>query len=273
MNNTFDWNRFCKVVGKDCRNMWPLFGTTMLILAALPFALWLLLLVTGRSNHVGPEWRIWIIAALAALAAIMTPSRLYRTMNLRNEGIYYAMLPASRLEKYLSMLLYSFVVCPLVVYVGGMALDVVLTALPVGPYREYLWQGYTGFPFPNMTMDGIVSNADGFPAGWFNLTMMTSYLADTAIFIFTATLFKKHKVLFTFLWLYLIEFVLSLVAIPVGIGLAGNADFMEWIYDTFNNWDGELAAQAIFGGAVLFNVLLTAVMLWLAWRRLKKMPY
>ena len=36
MNNKFDWNRFCKVVKKDFCNLWPMFGTTMIVLASLP---------------------------------------------------------------------------------------------------------------------------------------------------------------------------------------------------------------------------------------------
>ena len=45
-----DWNRFCKVVAKDFRNMWPMFGTTMIILAALPFAAWLIVYVFGGAS-------------------------------------------------------------------------------------------------------------------------------------------------------------------------------------------------------------------------------
>ena len=45
-----DWNRFCKVVAKDFRNMWPMFGTTMIILAALPFAVWLMMYVFGGGD-------------------------------------------------------------------------------------------------------------------------------------------------------------------------------------------------------------------------------
>ena len=50
MNNKFDWNRFCKVVKKDFCNLWPTFGTTMIVLASLPFAVWLLALVIDRTT-------------------------------------------------------------------------------------------------------------------------------------------------------------------------------------------------------------------------------
>ena len=111
MNNTFDWNRFCKVVKKDFRNLWPMFGTTMIVLASLPFAVWLMALVIDRTAIITPNVRVAMIMIFSSLAALMLPSRLYRTMNLRNEGIYYAMLPASKLEKFVSMLLFTFICC------------------------------------------------------------------------------------------------------------------------------------------------------------------
>ena len=94
---------------------------------------------------------------------MVTPSRMYRTCNLQKEGIYYAMLPASKLEKYLSMLLFTIVVCPLLCFLGGMVLDYFLTLLPFGPYNKWLWQtdyladaldGYRALVagvFPNVT--------------------------------------------------------------------------------------------------------------------------
>ena len=133
MNNTFDWNRFCKVVNKDFRNLWPTFGTTAIVLATLPFAVWLLSLVISRDFVIDPNYRVTMIMGVSSLAAVMLPSRLYRTMNLRNEGIYYAMLPASKLEKFLSILLYTFVVAPVLVYLGSMVLDLVLRLMPAGP--------------------------------------------------------------------------------------------------------------------------------------------
>ena len=88
MNNTFDWNRFCKVINKDFRNLWPMFGTTAIVLATLPFAIWLLALVCNRNFVIDPNYRVVMLMGFSSLAALMLPSRLYRTMNLRNEGIY-----------------------------------------------------------------------------------------------------------------------------------------------------------------------------------------
>ena len=272
MNNTFDWNRFRKVVRKDFRNLWPMFGSTMMVLASLPFAVWLLALVINPHFTIDPHYRVTMIMFVSSFAALMLPSRLYRTMNLRNEGIYYAMLPASKLEKFLSMLFYAFIVTPVVVYLGSMVLDIILTLLPAGSYHQWLWQSDWGFPLIN-TMEQDDSFAPGFHSGWVTAAMWSGYLATPAMFLFAATLFKKHKVLYTFLITYLVEFVLSVILIPVFVALAKNPDFVQWLLETLKDWGPERTMNWFFAIITFFDLLLAALFTWLSWRRLQKMPY
>lgn len=280
MNNKFDWNRFCKVVNKDFRNMWPLFGTTMIILAVLPFAVWLFMTVLGVDIPLDPAFRLMMIEGVAYIAALMAPSRMYRTWNLRNEGIYFAMLPASKLEKYISALFFSLIVCPLAVYLGGMALDVFLTALPFGPWQDWLWQSKVGFPFifdmsffDSLVADGEGAELFGYYGSWWVISCWTGYISTVLMFFFTATLFKRHKVLQTILWLYVIEFAFSIVLIPVFVALFSNTDLMEGLYDYISSRDPQTLFNWLFVGSNVLNVLLTALFGWLSWRRLKKMPY
>lgn len=280
MNNTFDWNRFCKVVHKDLKNLWPSFGTTMLIIAALPFALWLLLLVVGGSEMSFPaDFRLAIIEWLAMFAAIMAPSRLYRTWNLRNEGIHFAMLPASKLEKFVSALLFSVVVCPLAVYLGGLAIDMLLTALPWGCYQNWIWQGVAGFPFT--TDFSLLADLGGgqedqilrYYGTWWFVGIILSHIGGTLLFMFTSTIFKRHKVLQTLLWLYLLQFVLTLILIPVFIAIFSQPDLSEWIVSLFERYDEEWIARWFVNGVIIFYVLEIALFGWLSWWRLKRMAY
>ena len=283
MNNKFDWNRFCKVVNKDFRNIWHTFGPTMLILAVLPFAVWLFIAVLKNDASMPPDFRLAMIEGLAYLAALLAPSRLYRTWNLRNEGIYYAMLPATKLEKYISALLFSLVVCPLGVYLGSFVLDMFLTALPFGAWEDWLWESKVGFPFI-LDLGTILSEMATADAGvdtfrmlyfgtMYNISCWLSYICTVMMFVFTATLFKKHKVLQTILWLYVINFVLSIVLIPVFMVVFGNADFMEWVTDLITNMSGQQMANWFFGITNGFNLLLIALFVWLSWRRLNRMAY
>ena len=280
MNNKFDWTRFCKVVNKDFRNMWPMFGPTLLILAALPFAVWLFMVVINRDASMPADFRLMMIEGVAYIAALMAPSRMYRTWNLRNEGIYYAMLPASKLEKFCSALLYSLVICPLAVFLGGMALDMFLTALPFGPWRDWLWQGEMGFPFTfnlstlqNFASDDYGALMLGYYGPLWVVSCWIGYISTVLMFLFTSTLFKRHKVLQTILWLYVIEFAISIILIPVFIAIFTNTDFMEWLYDTFYGNDPMVTFNWLFWGTIVFNVILAGLFGWLSWRRLNRMPY
>lgn len=283
MNNKFDWNRFCKVVNKDFRNMWPMFGTTMIILAVLPFAVWLFMTVIGVDVPLDPAFRLMMIQGVAYIAAMMAPSRMYRTWNLRNEGIYYAMLPATKLEKYISALLFSLVVCPLGVYLGSFVLDMFLTALPFGAWEDWLWESKVGFPFI-LDLGTILSEMAASDAGaeafrvmyfgtLYNISCWLGYIGTVLMFVFTATLFKKHKVLQTILWLYVINFVLSIVLIPVFMFLFGSTDFMEWMYELPERMSTEQIMGWLFGIGIAFDVLLTVLFGWLSWRRLNRMAY
>lgn len=272
MNNKFDWNRFCKVVKKDFCNLWPMFGTTMIVLASLPFAVWLLALVIDRTAIISPNIRVAMIMVFSSFAALMLPSRLFRTMNLRNEGIYYAMLPASKLEKFLSMLIFTFIVAPVVTYLGSMVLDIILRLMPTGAYHQWLWQGDGGFPLIT-TIPTDDEMMPGFHSWLLTAATYSGLLASPAIFLYAATLFKKHKVLFTFLILYLLEFVLTVIAIPIVVSLVKNPDFMEWFYDKIFKYGPENLMNWLMGIVTVFNLVIFVLFTWMSWRRLKKMPY
>lgn len=252
MNNTFEWQRFCQVVKKDFRSLWNLYGITMLIITLVPIALWILVALFSDAE-LPTAARGWEIYVLVALATIMAPSRLYRTANLQNQGIYFAMLPASKLEKFLSMLLYTIIVCPVLVLAGSIVLDTLLTLLPFGPYRHYLWELY-----PASTE---VEIWDDMPV-WFGINFALGCIVTPITFLFTNTIFKKHKVTKTILWLMLINFVATLFILPAVLSGVNEESFMARDFIENYNYIG-----------LVWNLILIAGLLVWTWLRMKKMPY
>ncbi|MBO4599622.1 MAG: hypothetical protein J5641_02670 [Bacteroidales bacterium] len=284
MNNTFEWTRFRKVVHKDFSNIWQNAGTSLLIITLLPIAAWLLwwaLSGVEEMPPIAPEVRWCFIAGAVFLAAMVSPSRMYRTCNLQKEGIYFAMLPASKLEKYLSMLLFTIVVCPLLCLVGGIVLDYFLTLLPFGPYTKWLWQtDYLAEVMDSYRAlaSGSVPNADEsivlltqvFTPSKGVLYGLVSYLSTVGMFLFTTTIFKKHKVLQTILWTWLISFVINLVLTPImGVMmLSGN-----WMMDFLESADPVRSFNTAYWVAMAWGIVLTVVFFWWASYRLKHMKY
>ena len=284
MNNTFEWSRFCKVVRKDFSNIWQNAGTSLLIITLLPILAWLLWWALSGIEEmpaIVPEVRWCFIAGSVILAAMVSPSRMYRTSNLQKEGIYFAMLPASKLEKYLSMLLFTIVVCPLLCFLGGMVLDYFLTLLPFGPYNKWLWQtdyladaldGYRALAsgtFPNAD-ENMMLFVQSFTPGKAVLYGLVAYLSNVALFLFTTTIFKKHKVLQTLLWTWLISFVLNLILTPImgAMMISGN-----WVEEFLESADPIRSMNIAYWAATAWGMVLTVVFFWWAWYRLKHMKY
>lgn len=285
MNNTFDWTRFCKVVRKDFNNIWQNAGTSLLIITLLPILAWLFwwaLSGVKELPSIVPEVRWGFIAGVIYLAMMVTPSRMYRTSNLQKEGIYFAMLPASKLEKYLSMLLFSVVICPLLCFLGSMVLDYFLTLLPFGPYRRWLWQTdylaggldyyrlLVSGDVPNVNSDEIRVLTEVVTPGKVVLYGLVSYLSTVALFLFTNTIFKKHKVLQTLLWTWLISFAINIVCTPIMGAMVLNGNWVEAILQSVDPVRGFNIAYWV---ATAWGILLTVVFLWWTAYRLKRMKY
>jgi hypothetical protein len=191
------------------------------------------------------------------------------------------MLPASKLEKYLSMLLFTIVVCPLLCFLGGMVLDYFLTLLPFGPYNKWLWQtdyladaldGYRGLvsgAFPNVNENTLML-VQVFTPWKVVLYALLCHLSNVALFLFTNTIFKKHKVLQTLLWTWLISFVLNIVLTPIMGAMMINGNWAEMFFEVT---DPVKNLNIAYWAATAWAVVLTTVFFWWASYRLKNMKY
>ena len=281
MNNTFDWNRFKKLVAMDFRGMWPRFGMSMLIITLIPAAIWIFCTVLNLLPNVNiaiPAVARWFfLGTTVFICLIMAPSRMFKTCNLPKDGIYYAMLPASHLEKYISQLLYCVIVCPLMCLVAGFVVDILLTLMPFGVYHEYIWEPIallSGSYDTDMAAIGEES-AEALQLIKFSfsaviLATILSYLSNSATFLFTNTIFKTHKVLKTILILLAISFVLSIIVNPILL------HYMVANSDSFENVTPERVVSVyktlLIVSNVLTAILAAGLFVW-TYFRLKRMKY
>lgn len=266
MNSNCNSNRFSKVLVHDFHNTYSLFGLSMLITLLIPAFIWILGL--ALQDAVVEVWNRRNFIKLAVyLTAAISSMKIYNSCNLVGKGNYFAMLPASLCEKFSSMLIYCLVICPLVVFVGSVAVDTLLTLLPFGPYKEYLWQlpdwmrkintigGYTSF-------GGLV------------LTAMKIF-AVASLFMLANTIFKKNKFIKTVLWLLVIAFALILIIAPImnHINWADNWDWIVKIGEWLKIKSQEQLLRLFYWSQFVFFALLTFIFSFITYRRLKKMQY
>ena len=189
--------------------------------------------------------RYFILGVFVAVA--IAPGIIYKSCNLKGRGNYFALLPASITEKYLSMFMYCSIAVPVVVVFGTLLLDTLLTLLPFGPYKVYFWQCYNYW----FMGDWLI---------WTILVPIALLLLTSAVFMFTNTVFKRAKFIKTMLWLMLVGFVLMIVMVLSA----------DWWINWLPKFDEDIFIVIVF---IVLPLILAAVFQFLTYRRLKKMQY
>ena len=101
-------------------------------------------------------------------------------------GHYFAMLPVSKLEKYMSMLLMTMVIIPLLFVVSIFTVDTIMWLFTIG-------KGDTSTMWEAIWI--VMSNSSGLDI-W---SVVTLYLFWQSLVLLFATVFKRNKVIATIL--------------------------------------------------------------------------
>lgn len=268
MSNTFDFNRFGRLVKYDFNNMIHT-GLQFMLMGAEGIAgLWILSIVFGTALPVA--LRFFTICALTYLALIMNTSFLYGKVNLPKRGIPFAMLPASKCEKYWSMMLYTLIVVPVCCFAGGFVIDTLLALLPIGGFEHTIWHD-------TPSLDGIfdMDNAEVTGAlATFILVFISSFLNNHAQFFFTNTIFNRHKILLTFLVLWGIGVIISSIGTPIMMWLDINNDnwLNKWFFDMASS-NPDQALNLVFAIGIGINLAMALGLYTWSYFRIKKAKY
>ena len=206
MNNTLNINRFGKILKHDGLNFFPNLILTLAILWAIPVIVYLavaLMPTNDTKDAVDAFSRVDLISTLANIAIIIAPARLYRYCNDSRKGIGYAMLPASTLEKFLSMLIYCVIVTPIIYLAGALAIDSIL-ALINGPYEGFAAPIYfdkyaqIDYSIENHDVAGLLDDTwpifvNSLSPTFLTILSILGTLMLSSVFMFGNMIFKKRK--------------------------------------------------------------------------------
>lgn len=216
MNNTFDLKRFGKYFRYDLVSAWQNAGVSMLTIAAMP--VWFFLIVQLFSivfsgdfcTFASPVIMVAYIVSIV-LVELFFPVQHYGHLTRKKEGSDWILLPASRFEKFLSMLLITCVVVPLVWLLVIASCDGILTLV---------FNNYDGMGLVNIlhTFDKVFG-----PFGELHTTNVQfifggpvlcylSFASSILSFTLGAIFFKKNKIVYTFLSLLGIGILFSIIA-------------------------------------------------------------
>ena len=126
-NDIFNLRRFGKYFGTDIRTCWANYGLSLLTLSILS-PVFFYILSTGfnmllKSTWDGPDMgmRFFVFCIAVACIVITRPVKCYGKITEKQYGSFWLTLPASRLEKFISMFLMTCIIVPftgIAIYLG-----------------------------------------------------------------------------------------------------------------------------------------------------------
>ena len=279
MNNTFAFNRFKNLLLNDGKMYIRNFGTSLIVWCSLNAIFWIFNLLFGTTSN--PQFRFGMLCTWTGLAMMMVPSKVYGNANLSREGVGFAMLPASSLEKFTSMFIYCAIVTPIVIFFGGYLVDALLSLFPFGGFKK---------PIHLYTMNEIVrlfNDTEGavqagelglpiekvFPIGVMRTSLYMGIIQWAAIFMLGNMLFKKHKAGKTFACYLGISYLLSMI---FGAIMFANSDRIELWVESFENYSPEQLVQLWHNATIwgmIIGIVITGVLLYFTYRKIKTQKY
>ena len=225
MNEIFDIKRWWKLVQYEVVNYIPNFFKSLLIFASVIAAVWIFSLTVDFA--VWPDGRAELVSGLFALAIMLSPFIVYKDMNNRKKGYIYAMIPASTLEKLLSMFVLCVLVVPVLAYAVLTGTDLLLWLLSqMGMGSFYKMDFYN--PFVDALLNATY-NYDGLSHSFPILDGMLYIIGTISYTMMFNTIFRKSKVLRTILFNIAMVFA-SVILTSMVVNIA-TPEFWERLFE------------------------------------------
>lgn len=261
MNAIFDIERFFKVLVYDLNHIRRTYGITFLILCLVPFIYGFFYgffpFILGHGWKIPDLGSRGFIFAVTGIVLIMSyGASTYGYITEKKAGAGYILLPASTMEKFLSIFLNSAVIVPLVflaVYFFG---DAFLSSLGFAEGGELFRLSSPG----GMADDAFNVN--------FRLLGFHIFSGHILVFLLGAIFFEKRKVTKTILCMLALQFLLSIFSIIMITAFSqDDPNFVQYKLQNFflNNIENlEIYANIIFNGFIYSVYIIIALMIF--WR-------
>ena len=273
MNEIFDFKRFWTYFKYDLKQMWRNHSKAAILIggaAAIFYVIWVLFsLVFTQTWHTPPiEARIMVLGLGFAILEFYQV-RTYGHLTEKKAGSAWLMIPASKTEKFVSMVLMTIIVLPLLFFVVYFLIDGFL-ALVDPTYGKALIVGGIG-AYTDMVNALSELSAESpilFTPSSFIFPGIVGVFCNFLYFLLCGICFKKNKLVGAIAILFGLSLVLSLLT---GI-------FVPRIFTNidFNNMDDLQIARWVTGcmnAGVIISCLLTVGLGWGVWRRIKTIQH
>ena len=157
-HDIFNFSRFGKYFCSDLKGCWSNYGLSFVTVTTLPIILIFLLVgavstITGLAWD-GPDMGFRAFAAILAMVCLVItmPVKCYGRITEKQYGSFWLTLPASRLEKFLSMFIITCIIVPVLGAAIVFGIDGLICAVDA-TCGNSLWHGIHNFSFNLIDLD------------------------------------------------------------------------------------------------------------------------
>lgn len=217
MNETFSFQRFWNYLKYDLKQLHRNNGRAVVLLGFLSLLCYLVsvifsLVFTGRWEAPSLAARA-IIFVLGAFILVLHTTRTYGYLTEKRAGSAWLMVPASSLEKFISMVLVTVVICPVTYVLSYLSLDAVICLFDSTAGGSVLMG--SGYLLDRVEEGLIQAGEEGFH---FNMALLLipaaiQFIYNILYFLLCGISFKKWKLVGSFAVLLVVEIaIVSLVS-------------------------------------------------------------
>lgn len=266
-NDIFNFRRFGKYFATDFRTCCANYGLSLLTISLLsPLVLYVIIVTINQIMHNawdGPDIGLRVFAfAVAMICMVVTmPVKCYGKITEKQYGSFWLTLPASRLEKFISMILMTCIIVPVSGALLYLGLDALICAFD-HTCGQNLFAGGTELlqrmgEAKDVTLnliDESITIEDATLAQELVKQMNNPWMYIDEIFCFTlpfllgAVFFKNGKTVKTFIALFSISTVTGMICSPI---------MTNWVMEMFNNLNEDPdAILQMFNNKLFKNLVL-----------------
>ena len=274
MSEIFNIKRFWTYFKFDLKQMWRNHSKASILIGGSVAIIYIL--AVTFSLIFAQRWAApSLVARLVTLVTAFTILELYQTRTYghltdKGPGSSWLMVPASRTEKFVSMLLMTLVVIPVLFFVVFFLLDAFLCLVDptCGPtVAGTFFSGYGSMVDALTDMNGnspiiVTPSSVVFP-------MIVAFVTNFLYFLLCGICFRKNKIVWGILILFGISTVFSLVS-----GLVLPHLSFDWLFES--NFSGEQIAKGATGlmnASVALGCVVAAGLGWGVWHRIKTIQH
>lgn len=273
MNQSFSFQRFWTYFKYDVTQMWRNHSRAALLIggaSAIFYILWVMFSLVFTQEWHSPMVEARVIMFVAAFTVLeLYQVKTYGFLTEKKAGSSWLMIPASRVEKFVSMLLVTLVVIPVLFLVVYLTIDGFLSL--VDPtYGKALFTGFLG-AYSDI-LEGIAElngkiDIQISPLGM-GLTCFAGFVCNYLYFLLCGICFKRNKLVSAFVILFVVSTVLSLLMGVVAPRIFEYFADIEMSEELLRSW-----TNGMLNFSLILSVLLAAGFGWGIWRRIKTIQH